>query len=199
VQHVLSSLSPAVEKYLEYTREVAYAVDPMKGFTFTDPFDGSEVVWHPIVAKEKYVKSDRVQIATYIPANGGRVNRKKLSQQIAPMLIHALDSAFSGLVVEGLHRRGVKDIVALFDCWLIPSHFLSEYKGNPYLFADVIKEASAAWLPMLGPIYDALLEYKGAVSEPEWMESLKEAWHTRVKERRWPLFRTKRITTYGYE
>jgi hypothetical protein len=199
VQQVLSSLGPNIGKYLEYTREVAYAVDAHRGFRFIDPFDESVVVWHPIVAEPDKVGSDKVQLMTYVPANGGAVNHKKLAQQIAPMLIHALDSAFSGLVVEGLHRRGVKDIVALFDCWLIPSHFLSEYKGNPYLFADVIKEASAAWLPMLGPIYDALLEYKGAVSEPEWMESLKEAWHTRVKERRWPLFRTKRITTYGYE
>jgi hypothetical protein len=199
VQRVLGSLSPAVEKYLEYTREVAYAVDPVEGFTFTDPFDGSEVVWHPIVANETYVKSDKVQIVTYVPADGGSVNRKKLSQQIAPMLIHTLDSAFSGLVVEGLHRRGVKDIVALFDCWLIPSHFLSEYEGNPYLFDEVIAEAGAAWLPMLGPIYDALLEYKETASEPEWMESLREAWRERVKEGRWPQFRTKRVTTYGYE
>jgi hypothetical protein len=199
VQHVLSSLSPTVERYLEYTREVAYAVGPMKGFTFTDPFDGSEVVWHPIVPKEEYVKSDKVQIVTYVPAGDGRVNRKKLSQQIAPMLIHTLDSAFSGLVVEGLHRRGVKDIVALFDCWLIPSHYLGEYEGNPHLFDEVIAEAGAAWLPMLGPIYDALLEYKDAVSEPEWMESLKVAWQMRMDGQRWPMFRTKRVTTYDYE
>src|SRR5262249_48926942 len=131
--------------------------------------------------------------------DGGRVNRKKLSQQIAPMLIHTLDSAFSGLVVEGLHRRGVKDIVALFDCWLIPSHFLSDYEGTPGLFDEVIEEAGAAWLPMLGPIYDVLLEYKGAVSEPEWMESLKDAWRARVEAGRWPRFRTKRVINYGYE
>jgi hypothetical protein len=102
-------------------------------------------------------------------------------------------------VVEGLHRRGVKNIVALFDCWLVPSHYLTEYRGNPRLFEEVITEAGEQWLPMLGPIYDALLEYTGAVSEPEWMESLKKAWRGRVDAGRWPRFRTKQVTTYGYE
>ena len=171
----------------------------MKGFIFTDPFDGSEVAWHPIVAEEKYIKSDQVQIVTYVPADGGRVNRKKLSQQIAPMLIHTLDSAFSGLVVEGLYRRGVKNIVAMFDCWLIPAHYLFEHEGNPRLFDEVIEEASAAWLPMLGSVYDALLQYKASVSEPEWMESLKKTWEQRVAGGRWPRFRTKRVTTHDYE
>jgi hypothetical protein len=173
---------------------VAHAVDSHRGFRFIDPFDGSAVVWHPIVRKQDKVGSDKVQLMTYLPANGGAVNQKKLARQIAPMLIHTLDSAFSGLVVEGLHRRGVKDIVALFDCWLIPRHYLYEHKGNPRLFDEVIEEAGAAWLPMLGPIYDALLQYKDAVSEPEWMESLKEAWRERVKAARWPVFRTKRVT-----
>jgi hypothetical protein len=136
VQQVLSSLGPSIEKYLEYTREVAYAVDPMKGFVFTDPFDGSEVVWRPIVAEAKKVGSDGVQLMTYVPAAGGRVNHKKLSQEIAPMLIHTLDSAFSGLVVEGLHRRGVANICALFDAWLVPARYLHE---NPRLFDEVIE------------------------------------------------------------
>jgi len=156
-------------------------------------------LWHPIAAREEYIKSDKVQIVTYVPADGGRVNPKKLSQQIAPMLIHTLDSAFSGLVVEGLHRRGVQNIVALFDCWLIPEHYLREYGGNPRLFDEVIEEAGAAWLPILGPIYDALLEYREAVSEPEWMGSLKKSWRARVEAGRWPRFRTKRVATYHYE
>jgi hypothetical protein len=196
VRHVLSALGPSVEKYLEYTREVAYAVDPLKGFNFTDPFDGAEVVWRPIIAKDEYVKSDKVQIVTYVPADGGRVNRKKLSQQIAPMLIHTLDSAFSGLVVEGLHARGVKDIIALFDCWLIPQYYLGD---EPDLLEKVVHEAGEPWLKMLGPVYDALLGYKASVSEPEWIESLKKAWEVRVADGRWPQFRTKRVTTYQYE
>jgi hypothetical protein len=52
---------------------------------------------------------------------------------------------------------------------------------------------------MLGPIYDALLEYREAVSEPEWMGSLKKSWRTRVEAGRWPRFRTKRVATYDSE
>ena len=47
------------------------------------------------------------------------VNRYKLQQELAPMLVNAMDSAFSGFVIEGLVERGDKTIVALFDCWFV--------------------------------------------------------------------------------
>ncbi len=191
VQLVLNALGEPVQKFIEYAREVAHAVDPMKGFTFTDPFDGVEVVWRPISATQVYVASDKVQISTYVPGNNGAVDRPRLARQIPPMLIHTLDSAFSGLVIEGLHAREVKNIVALFDCWLVP-------ESQVHLINEVVLKAGEPWLKMLGAVYDALLNYKDSVSEPEWMVGLKERWKARLEAKQWPRFRTKPVTPVSW-
>jgi hypothetical protein len=191
IQLVLNALGEPFQKYIEYTRDVAHAVDPLRGFTFTDPFDGVDVVWRPTTRGQVYVSSDKVQISTYVARNNGAVDRQRLSRQIPPMLIHTLDSAFSGLVIEALHARGVTNIVALFDCWLVP-------ESQAHLIKDAVLEAGEPWLKMLGPIYDALLKYKEYVSEPDWMVDLKQRWKARVEAKQWPKFRTKPVTPVSW-
>jgi hypothetical protein len=191
VRRVLTTLGDSFERFLNYTAAIAKAVDSAKGFRFIDPVDGVEVVWHPVRFKQVPVSSDKVQLSTYL-AQG--LDRPRLARQLAPMLIHTLDSAFSGLVIEDLHQRGVKDIVALFDCWLVP-------KRQTGVLDEVIADrsetsASAQWLRMLGNIYDALLAYD--VSDREWMETLKAAWQLRVDTKAWPNFRTKPVTPVSW-
>jgi len=186
VRRVLTTLGDSFERFLNYTVAIAKAVDSAKGFRFIDPFDGVDVVWHPVRFKQVPVSSDKVQLSTYL-AQG--LDRPRLARQLSPMLIHTLDSAFSGLVIEGLHQLGVKDIVALFDCWLVP-------KRQTGVLDEVIADrsdtsASAQWLRMLGNIYDALLAYD--IPDREWMESLKAAWQQRVDAKAWPKFRTKPV------
>jgi hypothetical protein len=186
VRRVLTTLGDSFERFLNYTLAIAKAVDSAKGFRFIDPFDGVEVVWHPVKFKQVSVSSDKVQLSTYL-AQG--LDRPRLARQLAPMLIHTLDSAFSGLVIEGLHQRGVKDIIALFDCWLVPQRQTS-------MLDEVIADrsdtsASAQWLRMLGNIYDALLAYD--IPDREWMETLKAAWQRRADAKTWPKFRTKPV------
>lgn len=186
VRRVLTTLGGSFERFVNYSAAIAKAVDSAKGFRFLDPFDGVEVVWHPVRAKQVPVSSDKIQLSTYL-AQG--IDRPRLARQLAPMLIHTLDSAFSGLVIEGLRQRDVKDIIALFDCWLVPER-------QTRILDEVIADrsdtsASAQWLRMLGNIYDALLAYD--LPDREWLETLKAAWQRRVEAKTWPMFRTKPV------
>jgi len=111
------------------TRKIAWGVPQYEGFTFTDPFDQSPVIWYPVRVSEHEIRSntkgESYKLKTDVPMDPlnaeGRadVNRYKLQQELAPMLVHAMDSAFSGFVIEGLVERGDKTIVALFDCWFV--------------------------------------------------------------------------------
>jgi hypothetical protein len=204
VRAVLDTMGAHAERFRRYCRKLAWAVDEYRGFEFTDPFDGSPVVWHPIRRKQDSVDSDKVQLRTYVPigklnADGqAPVNRHKLQQQIAPMLVHALDSAFSGHVVEALHKVGVQNIVALFDCWLVAESDLGK-------LTQAVKDAGKPWLESLGSIYDALLSYTvKPKKDMQWMEGLALNWLKRVRasergEIPWPTFPTKPVVLHTYE
>src|SRR5262249_40482371 len=156
-----------------YTRKVAWAVPEYEGFRFTCPFDGSPVVWYPIRVAEREIRSntkgESYKLKTYAPVGvlnaDGRapMNRYKLQQQLAPMLVDAMDSAASGFVNEKLTAAGVKSRVALFDSWLVPEHDL------PKLDQAIIA-AGEPWLRSLTTIYDALLAYHVPKKDRAWME-----------------------------
>ena len=199
---ILSAISPSIEIFRAYTRKIAWAVPQYEGFTFIDPFDHSRVTWYPVRVREHEIRSntkgESYKLMTFVPtaplnAEGrASVNRHKLQQQIAPMLVHAMDSAFSGFVIEELVKRGVQ-IVALFDCWLVHS-------GDREKLQEAINAAGEPWLRSLQSVYDALLDprYRLPKKDRRWMEDCADAYKQRVAaserdEKPWPILRTKPI------
>ena len=59
--------------------------------------------------------------------SGGRersYRKGSVLNAFAPCLIHTLDAAFAGHVIEALDAQDVRDIVAINDCFLVPSDAL---------------------------------------------------------------------------
>jgi hypothetical protein len=163
IQKFLGAISPQVLRLHEYARAVAYTVDKELGFRFIDPYDLSEVIWQPMRTRPESVDSDSLQIITDVP---GKLDRVRLARQIPPMITHAMDSMFSGMAIERLHARGVVDIVALFDSWVVPERFLQQNKN---LFEEVLAEAAIEWMQSLGLVYDALLQHDVTAAHDAWL------------------------------
>jgi hypothetical protein len=201
VRKVLGALGPDVARFGRYVRRLAWAVDQYRGFEFTDPFEGSPVTWYPIRTMEARIatnnKGESYKLKTYVPRDGplnaeGRapVNRYKLQRQLAPMLVHTLDSAFNGFVVEHLRTLGVTNIVAINDCWFIPE---SEARAGKLEVA--VRNAGKDWLESLSRVYDALLAHPvKPKKDMKWMTECKAQWAKRLAAKQWPVFRTKPVT-----
>jgi hypothetical protein len=200
---VLSAISPSIETFRNYARKIAWAVPQYEGFTFTDPFDQSRVTWYPVRVSEREIRSNTAgesyKLKTYVPTDllnaEGRapVNPYKLQQELAPMLVHAMDSAFSGFVIEELVNRGVQTVVALFDCWLV-------HESNKDKLKAAITAAGEPRLRSLQSVYDGLLDPRYSVPKKHrrWMENCAEAYKQRVSasecgERPWPVLRTRHL------
>ena len=200
---VLSALSPSIEQFRVYTRKIAWAVPKYEGFTFRDPFDQSPITWYPVRVSEREIRSntkgESYKLTTLVPTDPlnaeGRapVNRYKLQQELPPMLVHAMDSAFSGFVVEALVKQGVKTIVALFDCWFV-------HGGDTHKLKEAINAVGEPWLRSLKSVYDALLDprYKLPKKLRGWMEDCADTHKHRVAasergEKPWPVLRTKHL------
>jgi hypothetical protein len=192
MQKFLNAISPQVLRLHRYAKQIARGVEETTGFRFTDPYDLSEVIWQPMRTRQESVDSDSLQILTDVPT---RLDRQRLARQIPPMLTHTMDSMFSGMVIERLHARGVVDIVALFDSWLIPERYLQR---NENLFDEVLGEAAIEWMQSLGLVYDALLQHD--VPDRAWMLEQKVAWERRAwRAENAPTFRTKLVTLDTWE
>ncbi len=212
VQEILNAMGEQIARFHKYAAGIAHTVPNDEGFQITDPFDGSLVVWRPIVSVEAPVKSDRFKVMTY--ATDGRLDRQRLGRQIPPMLTHMMDSAFSGIVVERLHALGIKDLIALFDCWMLPDRYL---RDDRRLLERVVVEAGEDWILLLGGIYDRLIACGEqfhqvlAVTQHrtlrkwaphvnvDWMRELKASWRQRVENKDWPEFRVRPVATWGIE
>src|SRR5262249_47959555 len=129
-----------ISQFLRACQTVAAEVDEYRGFEFTDPFDGELVRWNPVKRADVVVKSNGLQLLVSLPGrwvtnvetlqrefeespeHGGTypIDQKELRQMIAPCLVHALDATFAGLVIESLHKRGVRDVVSIHDGWMAP-------------------------------------------------------------------------------
>jgi hypothetical protein len=212
VREILNAMGEQIGRFHKYAAGIAHTVPNEEGFQITDSFDGSLVVWRPIVTVEEPVKSDRFKVTTY--ATDGRLDRQRLGRQIPPMLTHMMDSAFSGIVVERLHALGIKDLVALFDCWMLPDRYL---RDDPRLLERVVKEAGEDWMLLLGGVYDRLIAYGEQFHQVlaatrhrtlrkwvphvnvDWMRGLKASWEQRGENKDWPIFRVRPVATWGIE
>src|SRR5262249_41452703 len=114
-----------------------------------------------------------------------------LSRRIAPALIHTLDAALAGHVIENLHEQGVRDIVVIYDCFLVASD------AAPVLH-EAVAAASEPWFRSLGPFYEVFENYlPGHPVVSRW----RAAWDERkakceAGEDTWPAFLMKPEVTY---
>jgi hypothetical protein len=134
------ALLNAVPEYQEISRflaacerlaEVAYKRDPFEGVVFVDPYDGVGVRWNPVHRVETRVESDQQALIVSVPprpacrrgkyAGDYRVSLRTLKKRIAPCVVHMCDAAYSAFVIETLTAFGVRDVVALHDCWYVPA------------------------------------------------------------------------------
>jgi hypothetical protein len=128
-----------------------------------------------------------------------RVDQKhSVGNLLAPGIVHTLDAAFAGHVVLRLHELGVRDVVAINDCFLVPSDALP-------LLDIALDEAGAPWFEELAPVYELFIDHLGddLVYEPKVRE-----WRARWADRREaiqlgkakaPRFRFKDETTYNID
>jgi hypothetical protein len=111
----------------------------------------------------------------------------------APCLIHTLEAAFAGHVIEALDAAGVRDIVAINDCFLVPSDAM------PTLLAAT-KAAGRPWFLSLGPFYGVFEHYLGddPVYGPR-VRGWREIWQQRVDAGNdWPELLMKSETTFEF-
>jgi len=184
---ILDTFLPAMKELAKVAHRDRYA-----GVVLTDPFDGARVRWNPISFQREadghwpYVGSGPFKVLYKPPkgeANNGDypVDLAELSRMVAPCSVHMLDSAFCGLVVEHLAAHGVKDIVAINDCWLVGQSHAAELER-------AIRESGKPWFLMLGPVYDDLERYLGDTKFGPWVCELRARWERRVEAEDWPVF-----------
>ena len=185
-------------------------VDGYSGLTVLDPFDGTLVRWHrprvvpyilnngglPLVSAAPVGKPNA---AGDYPANyqgdpaGGRDARTGCISNLAvPGMIHMLDAAFLSHVVLLLRERGVRDIVVVHDCFLVPSD------AYPIL-KETLDDAVVPWFAGLGTMLD---NFQKVLVADEVIARWRAAWNTRMQDCEagrdsWPLFRFKDEVTLG--
>src|SRR5262249_28162643 len=150
------------------------------GVVFRDPLDQSEVRWHHAQRATTRVGHEEIEVrpfgkevkGAFVPLPRGAVDTAELARFVTPCLTHMLDAYFSSLVIEGLRKAGVPNVIALHDAWRVPNTF----PDAPYLELDsigqtaisgpavlerVIEEVGKEWLLGLEDIYDRLIGYLG--------------------------------------
>lgn len=192
------------EKFLPVCHEIAKVAverDRYAGVVLTDPFDGATIRWNPLTrSRGTPVRIARLRAYVRKPlgspnADGDYpVNLPKLQRMILPCLIHTLDAMFCGFVMEALRDEGVRDVVAVHDCWMVAADAEAKLLG-------AIVKAGRPWLKALGPVYDDLYDYLRKTKYGPLIEALKTKWQRRVRAKRWPQFRFegKLLTRTGVE
>lgn len=157
------------DEYLQTARavvEAAHQRDPFAGVSFCDPFDEEPARWHRPRTEPKVLSHGAVPLRINVPVgvDGDKIaadyfgtpRRRKGSIQnlIGPALIHALDAAYASHVILKLHDAGVRDIVMVNDCFLVPSDALPELD-------EALKTATEPWFRGLGPFYKVFEDYLG--------------------------------------
>jgi hypothetical protein len=161
---------------------------PYQGFVFKDPYDRARVRWNPVRLAPRAVTTSATKVYVNLPvgkpdaAGDYPVDKGKLGRAILPCLVHTLDAAFAGFVVEALRAPGVRDVVSVHDCWMVAA------EAEP-LLRDAILEAGEPWLRSLGSVYDARCQAIGddPVFGPK-MRGWRDQWKRRVKNKQWPKF-----------
>lgn len=188
-----------------------------EGVVLIDPLDSVVFEWNPVQCEPYPVSSDGHKVFLDVPGQlikrvagaagwrkGERVKGHKvwvesgpsdpqpldyrsLRKMVAPCLVHSLDAYFAALVVQGLAARGVRDIVAVHDAFLVPK----TVSGRPgvEILSAVIEEASVTWFKGLRPVYDRLGFYLGADKRfGGYVPGMRATWEARVRGKDWPCF-----------
>jgi hypothetical protein len=128
-----------------------------------------------------------------VPPGWRRDPKGSLYTMLAPCLIHTLDAAFAGCVVELLVERGVRDFAIVHDCFLVPA-------DAEEVLTQAIIDAARPWFLSLGPVYDLFDRYLDG--HPIWAERVRTwrtIWETRKAAGDWPKFRVKAETTQAWK
>jgi hypothetical protein len=186
-----------VERYLracEHLGDRALKQNRFRGVELTDPYDGAPVRWNPIGRARKRVPLGKHYLDLSLPskhrdpATGDyAVDPGRLKRGIAPMTVHMLDAYFSSLVIEQLLKRGVRDVVGIHDCWLVPAFIEAGVPGEQAL-EGAIQAAGRVWLEGLGSVYKEFVGYLGDNDDGLWFQQLEGDWRARVARRDWPTF-----------
>jgi hypothetical protein len=193
---------PEVAEFLRACRtvaDVALGHDPYAGIQFPDPFDGALVRWNPISRHKKIVRPSLLlmlpatcqthrdvhgrvlgrQFAKHVAPDPGTgdypVDGETLGRQVAPMLVHTLDAAFAGHVIEGLAHAGIRDIVSIHDCWMVPT-------AHAAMLAQVISKAGRPWLESLSPLYTMLQRYLKNTAHEDFANRIHARWVARLAQ-----------------
>jgi hypothetical protein len=203
------------EEYLRTAHALADAAhkrDAFGGVVFRDPFDGAPARWHQPLTELKVLHHGAVPLTIAAPvgkpnADGvypanyfgtPRSRRGSIQNLIAPALIHALDASFASHVILKLRDIGVQDIVAINDCFLVPS-------DAELALYEAVRAAGEPWFRDLGPFYEVFEDYLG---EDEEHGPTVRRWKKNWEDRRaaadagapdWPHFRFKPEITYSLE
>jgi hypothetical protein len=143
---------------------------------------GKDGKWHDVIGKGGKPKTRRID------------TKGSVSNLVVPGLIHALDASYAGHIVLALRARGVRDVVIVNDCFLVPSD------ARP-LLTFALEDAARPWLEGLGPFYRTFEEY--LADDRTWAPVVRRwrvSWEGRVDGCRrgtapWPTFRFKDETT----
>lgn len=142
--------------------------------------------------KTRAAKLRRSGAAT--PRGWRRDTEGSLYTGLAPCLIHTLDAAFAGCVVEQLVAHELRDFAIVHDCFLVPS-------GAESILLQAIVDAGRPWFLSLGPIYSLFENYlSGRPGFEERARGWRQAWERRVAAGNdWPTFRVKEETTQAWK
>jgi hypothetical protein len=98
---------------------------------------------YPPLRRKVQVGSGAFKLYCYPPAvvvdGGHKVDAAKLTRRIAPGLVQMLDSRYASIVVSMLHHRGIDDVVAIHDAFLVRSSAFAELQ-------EVLDAAGEPWL-----------------------------------------------------
>jgi hypothetical protein len=190
---------PAVKRFLDACQrvaEIAFEKDPHAGVVLVDPLDESTFRWNPI--RRKLNKCAHGHHPVFISAPPGSkpyaVDEHDLRKRIAPCLVHTLDAFYSSLVMRELSRLGVRDMVGIHDCWLVPARVLtpSGVARGQDLLQGAVARACAPWYRGLGCVYESLRHYlrDDPVHGP-WIDGAEELWRERCERADYPRFQAK--------
>jgi hypothetical protein len=186
-----------LQKFLDACREIADVADKYVGVELIDPFDDAGFRWNRPKRRRQRLRIDGkdtvvIDAPVYSAADPQRyeVDRMKLRQQVAPMLVHMLDAAFSGAVMEALFQRGVKDLISAHDFWAIPA---ASRDAAEAALREVFTQVTPAWFRSLDVVYQRLDYYLGAGQYGGFVRRMRERWAERCAEAegdpsRWPQF-----------
>lgn len=128
----------------------ALTADPSGGVEVIDPLDGSRFAWNPPMTPKR---GEPVGSGDFTGAGrpGARAHAEARQPNRARR-VQMPDSAYAAIVVQMLHDRDIRDVVAVHDAFLVPADRHAELHG-------VMTAAGRAWLPKLGGVFDLFERY----------------------------------------